>query len=61
MKALFLLSSEDAAALVFLRLRPVVALFLYLFSGSEEGCLGFEAGHICGVGGRQGVGVGSVM
>lgn len=39
---------EDAAALVFLLLQPVVDFFLYLFSGSEGGCLGFEAGHICG-------------
>lgn len=39
---------EDAAALVFLLLLLVVDLFLYLFSGSKERCLGFEAGHICG-------------
>lgn len=38
---------EDAAALVFLLLLLVVDLFLYLFSGSKERCLGFEAGHIC--------------
>lgn len=39
---------EDAAALVFLLLWLVVDLFLYLFSGSKERCLDFEAGHICG-------------
>lgn len=38
---------EDSAALVFLLLLLVVDLFLYLFSGSKERCLGFEAGHIC--------------